>query len=143
MVSHIHHLLKEHESIFQQGDKWVLNEAMDATKLQSSGTFRKVLARKLDEEMSRPFAKIIAFIDCHSNLNLLDQALSGRSDTSFAYLWLAIFGLPTISDLITGREVPGVGGRRSFSDFKCQFPFSWIVKQTFDDVWINAKIVAG
>ena len=123
-------------------------EALDSKKLQSGGTLRNVLARKLDEEMSRPFTEIIAFIDHHYNLDILYEAFSDRSKAHLAHVWLAIFGLPAIlpfkfSDLITGQKVPGVGGRLSISEFRCHFPFSWIVKQSFDDVWINAKTVAG
>ena len=145
VVTHIHRLLEEREHIFEHGANWILEEALDTKKLQSSGTFRNVLTRKLDEEMSRPFTEIIAFIDRHYNLDLLNQ---DRSEEHVIRLWLAIFELPTLlpfrfSDLITVQKVPGVGGRMSVSDFKCQFPFSWVVQQTFDDLWINAKTVDG
>ena len=148
IVIHIHRLLNEREHIYEQGADWVLVEALDTKKLHSNGTLQNVLARKLDDEMSRPFTEIIAFIDRHYNLDLLDEAFNDRSKAYFARLWLAIFRLETIlpfkfSDLIIGQKVPGIGGRMLFSDFKCKFPFSWIVKQTFDDVWINAKTVAG
>ena len=148
IVTHIHHLLNEREHIYEQGADWVLVEALDTKKLQSNGTLRNVIARKLDEEMIRPFTEIIAFTDRHCNLDILDAAFNDRSTAHFAHLWLAIFGIRTIlpfkySDLIIGQKVPGIMGRMLFSDFKCRFPFSWIVKQTFDDVWINAKTVAG
>lgn len=148
LVTHIHHLLEERESIYGIGSDWVLVEALDSKKLQSNGTLRNVLARRLDDEMIRPFTEIISFIDHHYNISLLDEACSNSSTACLAQLWLAIFACPEVlpfkfGDLITGGTVPGVGERRSVSEFKCQFPFSWIVKQTFDDVWINAQTVAG
>ena len=148
IVYHIHRLLEEREEIYKLGADWILKEALNTKKLQSSGTFQSVLARKLDEEMIHPLREIIVFIDRYYNLDLLCQVFSDRSKEYLAHLWLAIFGLPTIlpfkfKDLITGQKVPGVGGRLSGPDFKCQFPFSWVVKQTFDEVWINAKTVAG
>jgi hypothetical protein len=69
LVLHIYRLLQERESDLAH---WVLDEALNASSLEVGGTFRNVLACKIDEVVIPIFAKIIACIDCSYNLDLID-----------------------------------------------------------------------
>lgn len=132
--------------MWQLDNQWVLNEALNARKLQNGGTFRKVLARKIDEVVVPIFSEIIACVDCNYNLDLINPRSENMPICQF---WLNMFGQPKIMqfnyiEMVTPREkVPGVGGRRSAKDFKCQLPFSWIIKAAIDAQWDNAKSSAG
>lgn len=146
LVQHVFNVLKQRDEVWEVDKQWVLNEAMDARKLQNGGTFRNVLARKIDDVVVPIFSEIIACIDRNYNLDLINKKNDSPSLRKF---WLDIFGRPKIMqfnyiEMKNSREkVPGVGGRRSVKDFKCQLPFSWIIKATIDDQWDNAKSSAG
>ncbi len=105
---------------------WVLNEAMSGRKLQSGGTFRNVLARRIDEVITPYFAEIIAHCDQNSNLNLLNPK---SIDSPVSKLWLAMFRFTSqridFSSLTEGKTTIK-------SDFNCQFPFSWCVRDVVD-----------
>ena len=144
-MTHIHQLLKERESIRQDEKNWVLNEALSAKKLQSGGTFRNVIARKLDEVIIPIFAEIIALIDHNYNLDLVDPKIHNTPVTQF---WLAMFRNPHVmhfsyADMSVREQVPGVGGRLAEEEFRCQLPFSWLVREAFEAQWDSAKSVAG
>ncbi len=99
----------------------MLNEAMSGRKLQNGGTFRNVLARRIDEVVTPYFAEIIAHCDQNSNLDLLKQNV----DSSVSKLWLAMFKFTgdsiDFSSLAEGKTIVR-------TDFCCKFPFSWCVK---------------
>jgi hypothetical protein len=147
LVQHIFSVLKQREDVWEPNKQWVLNEAMDARKLQNGGTFRNVLARKIDDVIVPIFSEIIACMDRNYNLDLINPR---GENTPLCQFWLNMFGRPKIMQfdyveiMMTPREkVPGVGGRRSAEDFKCQLPFSWIIKEAVDAQWDNAKSSAG
>ena len=135
-------LLEERGNTFDDRN-WMLNEALNARKLQTGGTFRKVLAKKLDAAIVPIFAGIIARIDRNYNLNLIHN-----EDPSITKFWLTIFANPQImgfhfDEFVTGEQVPGIGGRKLEEDFECRLPFSWLIKEVFDDQWHSAKSTAG
>ena len=146
LVQHIFSVLEQRDHVWEADRQWVLNEAMDARKLQNGGTFRNVLARKIDDVVVPIFSEIIACMDRNYNLDLINQK---RDNVPLCQFWLNMFGRPKIMqfnyvEMMTPREkVPGVGGRRSAEDFKCQLPFSWIIKEAVDAQWDNAKSSAG
>ena len=142
----IHKLLKERDQVRQDERNWILNEALSARKLQNGGTFQNVLARKLDEVLVPILSEIIALLDRNYNLNHLNT----KEKTSAVYqFWLAMFRNQQLwyEDMVSQgkhRElVPGVGGRMAEEDFKCQLPFSWLVKETIDSQWHSAKSTSG
>ena len=142
---HIYQLLKEREKIREDEKKWVLREALSAKKLQSGGTFRNVIARKLDEVIIPIFAEIIALIDHNYNLDLVDPK---SHNTPVAQFWLAMFRDPKVmqfsfAEMSVREQVPGVGGRMAEEEFRCQLPFSWLVREAFEAQWDSAKSVAG
>ena len=146
LVQHIFGVLQQRDSVWEADRQWVLNEAMDARKLQNGGTFRNCLARKIDDVVIPVFSEIIACMDQNYNLDLIN--LRGEN-APLCQFWLNLFSRPKIMqfnyvEMMTPREkVPGVGGRRSAEDFKCQLPFSWIIKEAIDAQWDNAKSSAG
>ena len=123
----------------------MLNEALNAVKLQNGGTFRNVLARKLDGVIIPIFAGIIGFIDRNYNLNLIRDKADKPATFHF---WLDMFRDPQImqfhyDEMAVREQVPGAGGRMSEEDFRCHLPFSWLIKETFDSQWDNAKRIAS
>lgn len=142
---HLYNLLQEREADRPDLSEWVLSEALDASKLEVGGTFRNVLARKIDDVVIPIFAKIIACIDCNCNLDLIDPK---AQDSPVSLLWLAIFREPKVlqlkySEMVLGDKVSGVGGKKANHDFKCKMPFFWFIKDTVDSQMDNAKSRAG
>lgn len=142
---HLYKLLKEREEDRPDLSEWVLSEALNASKLEVGGTFRNVLARKIDDVVTPIFAKIIACIDCNYNLNLIDPK---AQDSPRSLFWLAMFGEPKVlqlkySEMVQGDTVPGIGGKKSNQDFECQMPFFWLIRDAVDSQWDSAKSRAG
>ena len=142
---HLYKLLKEREEDRPDLSEWVLSEALNASKLEVGGTFRNVLARKIDDVVTPIFAKIIACIDCNYNLNLIDPK---AQDSPRSRFWLAMFGEPKVlhlkySEMVQGDTVPGIGGKKSNQDFECQMPFFWLIRDAVDSQWDSAKSRAG
>ena len=140
LVRHIHAVLKEREEVMGEETGWVLDEAMSRKKLQSGGTFRNVLSRKLDEVIVPIFAEVLVSIDRYSNLDLVRKG----SPPHIRQLWLSAFPVLckfSYADMTTqgGDQLAGMGLRRSTSsEHCCQFPFFWLVKETVDSHWENA-----
>ena len=145
LVKHIHSILKEKEEVMGEETGWVLNEAMSRKKLQSGGTFRNVLSRKLDEVIIPIFAEVLVSVDRYSNLDLVRT----KSLPHIRQLWLSAFPVLckfSYADMTTqgGDGLAGMGQMRSMgSEFHCQFPFFWLVKETVDSHWDNAISVTG
>ena len=142
LVRHILSVLKEREEMIEENIRWVLDEAMDRKKLQSGGTFRNVLSRKLDKVIIPIFAEVLVSIDRYSNLDLVRKG----SPPHIRQLWLSAFPVLckfSYADMTTqgGDQLAGMGQRRSTSsEFRCQFPFFWLVKETVDSHWDNVVI---
>ena len=150
-MRHIHQLLRERDLIREDDKSWVLNEALSARKLQNGGTFQNVLARKLDDIIVPIFSEIIALVDRNYNLNRLNPK---EENSPLNQFWLAMFRNPAVmqlsyEDMVTMQggghreQVPGAGGRMSEEDFKCQLPFSWLVKEAVDTQWHSAISSVG
>ena len=139
---HIYRLLKEREEDRPDLSNWVLDEALSSSSLEVGGTFRNVLARKIDEVVIPIFAKIIASIDHHYNMDLINPK---DKESPLSKFWLAMFRDPKIQQLkySQGVKVAGLGGRRTEQDFKCKLPFFWLIKDAVDSQWDNAKHNAG
>ena len=101
------------------------------------------------------FAEILSVIDKNYNLNLIH----GEPDqfSLIARLWLGIFANNQIcrfsySDIVTkGQQqkehdrvrVPGIGKLLASSEYKCRFPFSWIIRDVINSQWNAAAALAG
>lgn len=147
LVQRIAEVIKERDDIRDPRKRWVLEEAMDLKKLHTGGTFGNVLARKVDEVVVPIFAYIISAVDQNYNLDLIH--LDSGFVSPISKLWLAIFCDPKVLSFryddiaASGDKLPGAGSRKSGQDFKCHLPFSWIIKESADALWGNAKRTAG
>ena len=124
LVRIIYLALKQRESKLNEKN-WAVTEARSGRKLQNGGTFRNVLARRIDEVITPYFAKVIAYIDQNFNLDLLD------TENQVSKFWLAMFSLSgSMIDFgihsVTSRKITVT------MDFHCKFPFSWLVKEIVD-----------
>lgn len=114
---------------------------MSVCSLQSGGTFKNVLARRLDEVIIPILAEIIAFLDHNCNLSLLQEKADA---TPLFELWLKIFQSSLTEERLRYEQM--VGTRNvvmAREEFECQFPFFWLVKETIDTLWETAKGIAG
>ncbi len=136
LVKFIHSALLQREKDRSDEKDWVLNEAMSGKKLQNGGTFRNVLARRIDEVVTPYFAEIIALCDQNSNLSLLNP---NSVDSPISTLWLAMFKLSSGSTSFSslGEEKTTI---TVISDFCCKFPFSWCVKDVMEANILGTKI---
>ncbi len=126
LVQLVHLALLQREKDRIDEKDWVLNEAMSGRKLQNGGTFRNVLARRIDEVITPYFAEIIAHCDQNSNLDILDPK---NMNSPISQLWLLMFkftgGRIDFKSLVEGKTTIK-------TDFCCKFPFSWYVKDVVD-----------
>lgn len=141
----MYELLQEREEVRPDLSDWVLTEALNSTKLQLGGTFRNVLARKIDEVITPLLANIIAFADRYYNLNLLDPK---KTNPALTNLWLAMFRSTKVtvlkySENVQGEKLLGIGRRKLDQTFQCKMPFFWIIKEAVESVWNNANRFAG
>ena len=102
---------------------------MNAKRLRNGGTFRNVLARKMDQVVVPFFAEIISGVDCYYNLNLIDPM---DEETALSQFWIAMFRDSEIMQWsftdMTVQVVPQI----SQMGFKCKLPFCWIIKDVVD-----------
>ena len=112
---------------------------MKRTSLRNGGTFKNVLARRLDHVVKPIFAEVIAFIDSNCNLNFLQP---GDSSTPLSHLWLKIFCCPGIEHKLSYQRMK-TRQKVLIEEFEGQFPFSWLVKEAIDNLWEEAKAIAG
>ena len=123
LVKFIHQALKQREQARVDEKDWVLIEAMSGRKLQSGGTFRNVLARRIDEVITPYFAELIALFDRNCNLDLLDAK---NQTAPISLFWLGMFHL-------VGGQINFISLTKWKSDIKthfpCKLPFSWFLKE--------------
>ena len=146
LVRHIHSVLRQREEAKNEGTEWVVEEAMSRRKLQSGGTFRNVLSRKLDEVITPFFAEVLVCVDRYSNLDLMRIS----APSHIRQMWLSVF---TCSELcsfsykdisVCGDKLAGMGQRKlSGDEFRCQFPFFWLIKETMESHWDNTISMTG
>ena len=147
LVRHIHSVLRQREEVKNEGTDWVVEEAMSGKKLQSGGTFRNVLSRKLDEVITPFFAEVLVCVDRYSNLDLMRNS----APPHIRQMWLSVFTCPELcsfsyNDLSVqgGDKLAGMGQRKlSGDEFRCQFPFFWLIKETVESHWDNTISMTG
>jgi hypothetical protein len=140
IVKYIHILLKERDDTYHLASNWVLEEAMNTRKLHIGGTFKNALAKKIDNIIIPLFAEVIATIDRNQNLHHLRDL--GKKQCIIHDLWLHIFSTPEVFNLsyveIAGREKAPVK-----DDFRCTFPFSWLIREAVDNQLESVKGYSG
>ncbi|XP_064404373.1 E3 ubiquitin-protein ligase RNF213-like isoform X3 [Halichondria panicea] len=133
LIQLIHSALQQRKELRRGEQEWLLNEAMSGQILRNGGTFRNMLARCIDVVITPYFAKIIAHADQNSNLDLLDPK---NLDSPVSRVWLAMFNLTGEGmDCSTQAE----GKTIVKTDFHCQFPFSWMIREVVTAQGINVR----
>ena len=139
MVKHVHTILQQMEEVNALDANWAVNVARSRRQLQQGGTLRNTLIRKIDKILVPIFAHIIAVTNQYDNLALFH---SNEKQSAVGQLWLAMFGDPQIvqfkyADIVTAKDHnDGIG---SSTQFQCQFPFFWLVKETIESSHDNTK----
>ena len=133
-------MLCEREDVYQDDD-WVLKEAMNMHNLQTGGTFMNALTRKLDDIITPCLAEIIAFVDRHHNLSLLQPKAMHTPRSQF---WLKMFASKRVEEALSFTDM--VGGQKAEigdENVACEFPFSWLVRELMDSHWNSAQSAGG
>ena len=156
LVEHINSILQERDAIIPDSKNWVFLESVESKKLRQGGTFRNCLSKKFDEVIMPIFAEVLGTVDKNYNLSLIHDA--PNQSTLVAKLWLGIFANKQIctfsyNDVVLKNQqqqqhnyrirVPGIGALLASPDYRCKFPFSWVVKDTIDSQWDNATALVG
>ena len=132
-------MVVDHEGISDDLKEWVLTQALSSKELQNRGTFQHVLSQKMDDVIEPKFAEILAFIDTNHNLDLI----SGQH-SAVSRLWISFFSNPHICHF-SYEELAAKSRQHILAEeeFRCQFPFSWLVRQSVEEAWSTAKNTAG
>ena len=128
---------------------WLRSEALSGTGIQENGTFRKALWQRVYSSVIPILSEVIAFVDRDSNLELVTE-----EDNWLSRLWIQLFqshsmvefrydGFLSLESGIIRERVPVITAGRERQVFELQFPFSWLIKEKFDDMWRNACSIAG
>ena len=140
IVKYLHMLLKERDATYHSGSNWVLEEAMNTRKLHIGGTFKNALAKKIDNIIIPLFAEVIATIDRNQNLFHLKDL--GKKQCAIHDLWLHIFSTPAVFGL-NFTEIAGRGKAPVEDEFRCKFPFSWLIRKAVGNQWESVKGSSG
>ncbi|XP_067937583.1 E3 ubiquitin-protein ligase rnf213-alpha-like [Watersipora subatra] len=147
-LEHAHKLLSEQGQYISS--HWVKADAAKASNMKQSETLRHAVEDSLERAFVPALAAVISFVDVRENLKLL------LSNSPFKGLWLQIFSncdkLGLTFDQLTKHSAAGTSKLpKSYKilevgdghqQFRLQFPFSWLVKDTIDKL-IGANEKAG
>lgn len=151
LAQRLHKLLQEKDQRApNQGNDWLQVEALHRT-VNETGTFKKALWRRFQSFVAPILAEVIAYVDRDGNLEL---AASG--DTWVFNLWLKIFGDSSLSELsfesfmsqegdisVVRSKVPVSKSGYDLLAFQNKFPFSWLLKERIDELYREARSIAG
>ena len=132
-------MVVDHEGVSDDLKEWVLTQALSSKQLQNRGTFQRVLSQKSDDVIEPKFAEILAFIDTNHNLDLI-----AGQNSAVSSLWINIFSNSQICHF-SYEDLAAKSRQRipAEEEFRCQFPFSWLVRQSVEEAWSTAKNIAG
>ena len=121
---------------------WTLREATSIRSLQNGGTFKNVLGRRLDNVITPIFTHILAFVDTNRNLQLLHP---DRNDNTspIVRLWLGLFSCQDMFNQFHYQDMVGNKKVAVVNNYECQFPFSWLVKESIDVLILRFKDLEG
>jgi len=151
LAQRLHQLLQEKDQRTpNQGNEWLQTEALHRT-VNETGTFKKALWRRFQSVVAPILAEVIAYVDRDGNL---EMAASG--DTWVFNLWLKIFGDSFLSKLsfesfmsqegdieVVRSKVPVSKSGNGLHSFQNKFPFSWLLKERIDELYREARSIAG
>ncbi|XP_031561517.1 E3 ubiquitin-protein ligase RNF213-like [Actinia tenebrosa] len=150
LLRRVHHLLKEKDaSAPKEGANWSTSESLESSELQVCGTYRKALWRRIQNAVVPILSEMIAYMDRDGNLELLQTDVPWIKD-----LWLKIFADDKLAQLnydsfLTNDDerrlknhVPVTSSGRDSHWFQCRLPFSWLLKENIESIWLQAKSVS-
>lgn len=131
-----------------KANDWLRSEALSGTGIQENGTFRKALWQRVYSSVIPILSEVIAYVDRDSNLELVTEEGNWLSR-----LWIQLFqshsmvqfhydGFLSLESGIIRERVPVITAGCERQAFDSQFPFSWLIKEKFDDLWRNACSIA-
>lgn len=131
-----------------KANDWLRSEALSGTGIQENGTFRKALWQRVYSSVIPILSEVIAYVDRDSNLELVTEEGNGLSR-----LWIQLFqnhsmvqfhydGFLSLEGGIIRERVPVITAGRERQVFDSRFPFSWLIKEKFDDMWRGACSIA-
>ena len=150
LAKRLHDLLKvKDQRAPEKGKRW-LEDVAKACTVNENGAFKKALWR-LFQYQSPILAEVIAYVDRDGNLELAVSKdpwisnlwLNVLEDNSFATINYGMFMTGEEDVNVVRSKVPVLKSGYRGHVFQCRFPFSWILKERIDELYREAKSIAG
>ena len=151
LAKRLHDLLKVKDQRAPAEGKGWLEEVAKACTVNENGTFKKALWRRFQCVVAPILAEVIAYVDRDGNLELAaskDPWLSNLwlnvfEDSSFATINYGMFMTREEAVDVVRSKVPVLKSGYRGHVFQCRFPFSWILKERIDELYREARNIAG
>ena len=151
LAKRLHDLLKEKDQRAPEEGKGWLEDVAKACTVNENGTFKKALWRRFQYVVAPILAEVIAYVDRDGNLELAaskDPWLSNLwlnvfEDSSFATINYGMFMTREEDVDVVRSKVPVLKSGYRGHVFQCRFPFSWILKERIDELYREARNIAG
>lgn len=109
--------------------------------MDTKGSLHNSLNQKIIDTIVEILSKIFTSIGPHHNMDIIGNSLP---HSSMYNLWVSVF---TTGELWKGdleeEESAQVPVTEAYTEIKCQFPFSWIIKEVVDTLLKQAMHVTG
>ena len=149
VAERLHQLLEQKDQRApNEGNEWLETEALSSV-VQETGTFKKALWRRFQSVVALVLAEVIAYVDRDGNLEL-----AACNDSWVVNLWLKILQDSSVTNLnyndfheggafVVRSKVPVLKSGYHSHSFQCRLPFSWLFKERIDELYQDARSVAG
>ena len=151
LAKRLHDLLKvKDQRAPEKGKRW-LKDVAKACTVNENGAFKKALWRLFQYVVAPILAEVIAYVDRDGNLELAVSKdpwisnlwLNVLEDNSFATINYGMFMTGEEDVNVVRSKVPVLKSGYRGHVFQCRFPFSWILKERIDELYREAKSIAG
>ena len=151
LAKRLHDLLKvKDQRAPEKGKRW-LEDVAKACTVNENGAFKKALWRRFQYFVAPILAEVIAYVDHDGNLELAVSKdpwisnlwLNVLEDNSFATINYGMFMTGEEDVNVVRSKVPVLKSGYRGHVFQCRFPFSWILKERIDELYREAKSIAG
>ena len=151
LAKRLHDLLKVKDQRAPEEGKGWLEDVAKACTVNENGTFKKALWRRFQYVVAPILAEVITYVDRDGNLELAaskDPWLSNLwlnvfEDSSFATINYGMFMTREEDVFVVRSKVPVLKSGYRGHVFQCRFPFSWILKERIDELYREARNIAG
>ena len=151
VAERLHQLLEQKDQRApNEGNEWLETEARSSV-VQETGTFKKALWRRFQFVVAPVLAEVIAYVDRDGNLELaasedswiINLWLKILKDSSVTYLHYNDFIFQEGDASVVRSKVPVLKSGYHSHSFQCSLPFSWLLKERIDELYRDARSVAG